>query len=172
MRADQIGTKHTFYPGPWIAAWVTDMTEQHSKTSLDDWLRPRAARELTQAESQMLEQAIKLAQDHLDELRGLGYTGPEPSFYDPETGTFPEEREDDGSVFFRFPKLIEGGLAGSTRPSGMRSIHLSTLLWGEWPVEKIAAILAHELLHLSLGAFDESTMDDRLSVIFGVHLQE
>ena len=146
--------------------------QQGSEVTLDDLLASRSANELTQTQARKFEEAVRLVQAHLDELKALGYVGPEPISYDSSSGVgiLPDRPENGGVVLLSFPMLIKGGLAGSTRNLGMRSIWLATMLWDEWPVERVAAIFAHELLHLSLGAFDESEVDERLSDIFGVDL--
>ena len=74
--------------------------------SNEDLLRPRSAAKLTATEHATFKAALELVQQHLGEIRELGYTGPAPASYNSEAGTLFDEQV--GIVWFRFPQWIEG----------------------------------------------------------------
>ena len=146
-----------------------------------DSQHPRSLVELSANEKETFAAALKLVQQHLEEIRGLGYIGPEPSSYNPETDTMFDPEV--GVVMFSFPESIEGALAGSANWSS-HSIWLATSYWISLPWEsdadtekRVARTVAHELLHVwpessdAIAFHDEgesdSSTDRRLHEIFG-----
>ena len=121
------------------------------KRSLDDVFRPRRSSELSAKEAQKFHAALDLIQRHISEFRELGYDGPDLQSYDPRTDSI-IDIERHWRCIFSFPILIRGGLAGSAQFVG-GSIYLTTNLWERQSVERIAFVVAHELLHLCIEMF-------------------
>jgi len=149
-----------------------------SKTNFEEVFRLRRPQELSTVEFIKFHEALSLIQKHIGEFRELGYDGPDLDSYNAQVGAI-LDLEKGWRCIFSFPKLIPGGVAGSAQLFGS-SVYLATLAW-EWrSVKAIACIVAHEILHLSIGMFHDRSevgnptnpIDEELARIFDVSAKD